>query len=153
MHGWAGPQTPCKEIASSLWFLPRYFLLSLHGTCGRSCITQAQKIDRLPPDKKELHIQRWRDRERPGPRPEENLRARTPDSPTIWECREDKAAHRETHSHNWVTDAPSAGNSLTRVSPREQLLGLSGATGSGPDAAQQPSARSGHRRSQSSLTI
>lgn len=148
-----GPSHLAKKLPPVYDFSPRYFLLSLHGTYGRSCITQAQKIDRLPQDKRELHIQRWRDRERPGPRLEEDLRARTPDNPTIWECRENRAAHRETHSHNWVTDAPGAGNSLTRVSPREQLLGLSGATGSGPDAAQQPSARSGHRRSQSSLTI
>ncbi|XP_053082768.1 phospholipid-transporting ATPase VB isoform X2 [Acinonyx jubatus] len=51
--------------------LPRYFFLSLQGTYGKSLILKAQKIDKLPMDKRDLEIQSWRNRQRPAPIPEE----------------------------------------------------------------------------------
>lgn len=47
--------------------LPRYFLLSLQGTYGKSLISKAQKIDKLPIDKRNLEIQNWRSKQRPAP--------------------------------------------------------------------------------------
>lgn len=47
--------------------LPRYFLLSLQGTYGKSLISKAQKIDKLPIDKRNLEIQNWRSKQRPTP--------------------------------------------------------------------------------------
>ncbi|XP_057631956.1 phospholipid-transporting ATPase VB [Chionomys nivalis] len=49
--------------------LPRYFLLSLQGTYGKSLILKAQKIDKLPIDKRNLEIQNWRSKQRPAPAP------------------------------------------------------------------------------------
>ncbi|XP_043842888.1 phospholipid-transporting ATPase VB [Dromiciops gliroides] len=40
--------------------LPRYFLLALQGTYGKSPLLKAQKLDKLPKEKKELAIQEWR---------------------------------------------------------------------------------------------
>lgn len=45
----------------------RYFLLSLQGTYGNSLISKAQKIDKLPIDKRNLEIQNWRSKQRPAP--------------------------------------------------------------------------------------
>lgn len=47
----------------------RYFLLSLQGTYGKSFILKAQKIDKLPIDKRNLEIQNWRSKQRPAPAP------------------------------------------------------------------------------------
>ncbi|XP_072486997.1 phospholipid-transporting ATPase VB isoform X2 [Notamacropus eugenii] len=45
--------------------LPRYFLLALQGTCGNSPLLKAEKLDKLPKERKELAIQEWkRQRER-----------------------------------------------------------------------------------------
>uniref|UniRef100_A0A5F8GTZ8 Phospholipid-transporting ATPase n=1 Tax=Monodelphis domestica TaxID=13616 RepID=A0A5F8GTZ8_MONDO len=40
--------------------LPRYFFLALQGTLGQSPILEAQKLDKLPKEKKDLAIQEWR---------------------------------------------------------------------------------------------
>ncbi|XP_068958549.1 phospholipid-transporting ATPase VB isoform X2 [Petaurus breviceps papuanus] len=40
--------------------LPRYFVLAVQGTCGNSLLLKAQKLDKLPKEKKELAIQEWR---------------------------------------------------------------------------------------------
>lgn len=50
-----------------LLFPIRYFLLSLQGTYGKSLISKAQKIDKLPIDKRNLEIQNWRSKQRPTP--------------------------------------------------------------------------------------
>lgn len=47
----------------------RYLFLSLQGTYGKSLILKAQKIDKLPIDKRTLEIQNWRSKQRPTPAP------------------------------------------------------------------------------------
>ncbi|XP_054985099.1 phospholipid-transporting ATPase VB isoform X2 [Sorex araneus] len=133
--------------------LPRYFLLALRGTYGSSLITQAQRLERLPADRREQLIQRWRSGRRPGqapprqgpapPGPGEDLRASAPDRPPPG----------DKPSWDPGTDAPGSGGSSARLSPKEHLLGVGGATGSGAGGGQRPAARGGHRRSQSSMTI
>ncbi|KAM9066131.1 phospholipid-transporting ATPase VB isoform 2-T2 [Sarcophilus harrisii] len=39
---------------------PRYFILALKGTCGKSSLLEAQKLDKLPKEKKKLAIQEWK---------------------------------------------------------------------------------------------
>lgn len=60
-----------NQHAFILLFHTRYFFLSLQGTYGKSLILKAQKIDKLPMDKRDLEIQSWRNRQRPAPIPEE----------------------------------------------------------------------------------
>ncbi|XP_027697849.1 probable phospholipid-transporting ATPase VB isoform X2 [Vombatus ursinus] len=45
--------------------LPRYFLLALQGTYGNSPLLKAEKLDKLPKEKRELAIQEWK-RQREG---------------------------------------------------------------------------------------
>ncbi|XP_051023586.1 phospholipid-transporting ATPase VB [Acomys russatus] len=54
-------------LTPAVALLPRYFVLSLQGTYGKSLISKAQKIDKLPVDKRNLEIQNWRSKQRPAP--------------------------------------------------------------------------------------
>ncbi|KAG8508806.1 putative phospholipid-transporting ATPase VB [Galemys pyrenaicus] len=154
--------------------LPRYFFLSLQGTYGKSLISKAQKIDKLPLDKRNLEIQSWRSRQRPDPIPGEtqpthqlvppvpglDFQASTPESssPASWKSKEDWAQCGERSSKYHVRDAPCSGNSSAKLSSGEHLLGPNEMMASGVYSHQQanksqPSSRGSHRRSQSSLTI
>uniref|UniRef100_A0A8C0PWH3 Phospholipid-transporting ATPase n=1 Tax=Canis lupus familiaris TaxID=9615 RepID=A0A8C0PWH3_CANLF len=155
--------------------LPRYFFLSLQGTYGKSLILKAQKIDKLPTDKRDLEIQSWRSRQKsipiPGegqcthrpvpPVPKQDFRASTPksSSPHKWKCKEDWALHGEKCSRDHLKDHPCPGDSSAKLSSREYpLLGpsmtmASGAYSSKKTDEYRPSSKGSHRRSQSSLTI
>ncbi|XP_072612817.1 phospholipid-transporting ATPase VB isoform X11 [Vulpes vulpes] len=155
--------------------LPRYFFLSLQGTYGKSLILKAQKIDKLPTDKRDLEIQSWRSRQRPvpipgegqcthrpvPPAPKQDFRASTPksSSPHKWKCKEDWALHGEKCSRDHLKDHPCPEDSSAKLSSREYpLLGpsmtmASGAYSSKKTDEYRPSSKGSHRRSQSSLTI
>ncbi|XP_037355006.1 phospholipid-transporting ATPase VB isoform X3 [Talpa occidentalis] len=153
--------------------LPRYFFLSLQGTYGKSLISKAQKIDKLPSDKRNLEIQNWKSRQKPGPIPEEaqpthrqvppdpglDFQASTPksSSPPRWKCKEEGALCGEKSSRDHVRDSPCSGDSSAKPSAGEHLLGpsdmASGAYSHGQANKSRPSSRGSHRRSQSSLTI
>ncbi|XP_036096989.1 probable phospholipid-transporting ATPase VB [Molossus molossus] len=149
--------------------LPRYFFLALQGTYGKSLISKAQKIDKLPTDKRELKIQSWRGRQMPAPVPgeaqrahhrvppvsEQAFRASTPkSSPPRKKCKEDRGVHGD-HTR----DDPCSADSSAILSSRDHLLlgpssrMASGAYPSGQTDEDQRSSRGNHRRSQSSLTI
>nr|XP_025722876.1 probable phospholipid-transporting ATPase VB [Callorhinus ursinus] len=155
--------------------LPRYFFLSLQGTYGKSLILKAQKIDKLPTDKRDLEMQSWRSRQRPvpipgkaqhthhpvPPVPERAFRASTPksSSPPERKYKEDWVLHGEKCSRDHLKDHPCPGDSSAKLSSREYLLlgpsktTTSGAYSSGQTDEYRPSSRGSHRRSQSSLTI
>ncbi|XP_008515374.2 phospholipid-transporting ATPase VB isoform X2 [Equus przewalskii] len=155
--------------------LPRYFILSLQGTYGKSLISKAQKIDRLPMDKRDLKIQSWRSRQRPAPVPgeaqpthhpeppvsEQGFRASTPKSsrPSKRKYKENWVVHGERCSRDHMRDDPCSGDSSAKLSSGEHLLlgpgrtMASGVYSSGQTDAYRPSNRGSHRRSQSSLTI
>ncbi|XP_073087868.1 phospholipid-transporting ATPase VB isoform X3 [Manis javanica] len=154
--------------------LPRYFFLSLQGTYGKSLISKAQKIDKLPVDKRDLEIQSWKSRQRPAPVPggaqpshcpvtpvpEEVLGASCPgsSSPPKRERKEDRVLHGERDSRDHVRGEPHSGDPSAKLSPGAHLLGPSRTTASGAYSSRQtdarwPSSRGSHRRSQSSLTI
>lgn len=158
-----------------LLFPTRYFFLSLQGTYGKSLILKAQKIDKLPTDKRDLEIQSWRSRQRPvpipgegqcthrpvPPAPKQDFRASTPksSSPHKWKCKEDWALHGEKCSRDHLKDHPCPEDSSAKLSSREYpLLGpsmtmASGAYSSKKTDEYRPSSKGSHRRSQSSLTI
>ncbi|XP_010970522.2 phospholipid-transporting ATPase VB isoform X2 [Camelus bactrianus] len=153
--------------------LPRYFFLSLQGTYGKSPILRAQKIDKLPMDKRDLEIQSWRSRQRPvsvprearsthcpvPPVPEQGFRASTPKSsrPT----KRDWVLPGERGSRDHIKDDPCSGDTSVTFSPREHLLldphrmVASGAYSGGQTNANWPLSGGSHRRSQSSppLTV
>uniref|UniRef100_A0A673U3I7 Phospholipid-transporting ATPase n=1 Tax=Suricata suricatta TaxID=37032 RepID=A0A673U3I7_SURSU len=152
--------------------LPRYFFLSLQGTYGKSLIIKAEKIDQLPMDKRDLEIQSWRSRQRPAPIPreaqhihhpvppvpEQDFRASTPksSSPPKHKCKKNWVLHGEKSSRDHLRDDPCQGESSAKISREYLLLGrrtmASGAYSSGQIDEYQPSSRSNHRQSQSSLT-
>ncbi|XP_058401352.1 phospholipid-transporting ATPase VB isoform X2 [Diceros bicornis minor] len=162
-------------LTPAVALLPRYFFLSLQGTYGKSLISKAQKIDKLPMDKRDLEIQSWRSRQRPvpvpgeaqpthhpdPPVPEQGFRATTPKSsrPPKWKYKEDWALHGERCSRDHMRDDPCSGDSSAKLSSGEHLLlgpgktMASGAYASGHTDAYRPSSRGSHRRSQSSLTM
>lgn len=154
----------------------RYFFLSLQGTYGKSLILKAQKIDKLPTDKRDLEIQSWRSRRRPvpipgeaqrthhpvPPVPEQDFRASSPksSSPPKRKCKEDWVLHGEKCSRDHLKDHPCPGDSSTKPSSREYpLLGPSRTMASGAYSRggqideDRPLSRGSHRRSQSSMTI
>lgn len=156
-------------------FPTRYFVLSLQGTCGKSLISKAQKLDKLPTDKRDLKIQSWRSRQMPAPVPgeaqhthrpvppvpEQDFRASTPKSsgPPKQKCKENRGKHGERSSRDHRRDEPCSADSSAQLSPGDRFLlgpssGLaSGAYPSGQTDKCQRSSRGSHRRSQSSLTI
>ncbi|KAM5302197.1 phospholipid-transporting ATPase VB isoform 2-T3 [Glossophaga mutica] len=144
--------------------LPRYFFLSLQGTCGKSLITKAQKIDRLPADKRDLEIQSWRSRQMPAhrpvpPVPEQDFRTSTPKSsgPPEQKCKERQGVHGGRSSTEHMRDDPCSTDAPAKPSSRERLLlgGVMapGAPPGGQTGAYQRPIRGSHRRSQSSMTI
>uniref|UniRef100_A0A4X1TXA4 Phospholipid-transporting ATPase n=1 Tax=Sus scrofa TaxID=9823 RepID=A0A4X1TXA4_PIG len=155
--------------------LPRYFFLSLQGTYGKSPILKAQKIDKLPMDKRDLEIQSWRSSQRPAavpgeaqpthhpepPAPGQDFRASTPKSsnPTKWKYMEDWVLPEERHSGDHIRDDTGSGDSWAKFSSGEHLLlepsrvMAYGAHASGQTNLTRPFSRGSHRRSQSSLTI
>ncbi|XP_012500252.1 PREDICTED: probable phospholipid-transporting ATPase VB [Propithecus coquereli] len=149
--------------------LPRYFLLSLQGTYGKSLMSKAQKIDRLPMDKRDLEIQSWRSRRRPAPvpggpthhpappGPEQAFRASTPKSSSSpkQQHMEDCVFHGQRGSRENMKDDPCSRDSSAKG---EHLLGPNrtmapGAYPSGQTNMSRRSKNGNHRRSQSSLTI
>ncbi|XP_007952438.1 phospholipid-transporting ATPase VB [Orycteropus afer afer] len=154
--------------------LPRYFILSMQGTCGKSLISKAQKIDKLPKDKRDLEIQSWRNKQRPAPvpggaqpalhpgppLPAHNFRASTPKSspPPKRRYMEDWTLHGERCSGDHMRDNTYSEDSSTRLSSGKHLLGPSramvpGASSNGQTNVSRPSSRGTHRRSQSAMTI
>ncbi|XP_057347416.1 phospholipid-transporting ATPase VB isoform X5 [Manis pentadactyla] len=154
--------------------LPRYFFLSLQGTYRKSLISKAQKIDKLPMDKRDLEIQSWKSRQRPAPVPggaqpshrpvtpvpEQDLGASSPgsSSPPKRERKEDRVLHGERDSRDHARGEPHSGDPSAKLSSGAHLLGPSRTTASGAYSGRQtdahwPSSRGSHRRSQSSLTI
>ncbi|XP_067589044.1 phospholipid-transporting ATPase VB [Pseudorca crassidens] len=155
--------------------LPRYFLLALQGTYGKSLILKAQKIDKLPMDKRELEIRSWRSRQRPAtvpgeaqpthrpgpPAPEPSFRASTPKSSSPVECKykEDWVLPGERSNGDHIRDDPCSRDSWAKFSSGEHLLleprrmMASGAYSSGQTKSNRPFSRGSHRRSQSSVTI
>ncbi|XP_006897103.1 PREDICTED: probable phospholipid-transporting ATPase VB-like [Elephantulus edwardii] len=154
--------------------LPRYFLLSIQGTYGKSLIVKAQKIDKLPKDKRDLEIQSWRNKQRPapvpggaqstlrpGPRlPAQDFQASTPkvSSTATQKHMDDWALHRERCCRDHVGGDLHSGDSGTRLVSGKYLLELSKAEAPGAYFSRQmnvpqSSKRGSHRRSQSALTI
>ncbi|XP_045040932.2 phospholipid-transporting ATPase VB isoform X3 [Desmodus rotundus] len=153
--------------------LPRYFFLSLQGTYGKSLITKAQKIDKLPTEKRDLEIQSWRSRQMPAPVPrepqptrhpvppvpEQDFRTSTPKSsgPPKQKCKESQGVHGERSSREHMRDDSCSADSSAKLSSKERLLlggmMVPGAPTSGQTGAHQRSGRGSHRRSQSSMTI
>ncbi|XP_008585414.1 PREDICTED: probable phospholipid-transporting ATPase VB [Galeopterus variegatus] len=154
--------------------LPRYFFLSLQGTCGKSLISKAQKIDQLPTDKRDLEIQSWRSRQRPAPIPgvtqpthqpvpsipKQDIRASTPKSsgPPKQKQIEDWVLHGQRCSREHMRDDPCLGDSSAKLSSGEHLLGPHGtmapeAYSGGQTIVSRHLSRGNHRRSQSSLTV
>lgn len=149
--------------------LPRYFFLSLQGSYGKSLISKAQKIDKLPKDKRDLAIQSWRSRHTPAPVPgkaqptprpvppvpEQDLKTSTPKQ----KCKEDQVLRGERSSRDHMRDDPCSTDSSAKLSSRDHLLlgpsstMASGANSSGQANVHQRSSRGSHRRSQSSMTI
>ncbi|XP_006906543.1 probable phospholipid-transporting ATPase VB [Pteropus alecto] len=155
--------------------LPRYFFLSLQGTYGKSLISKAQKIDKLPMDKRDLEIQSWRSKQMaapvPGeaqpthrpvpPVPEQDLRADTSKSSSSPEktCKEDRVLRGERSSRDHTGDDPCSVDSSAKLSSGDHLrLGPNSAMASGASSRGQAdicrhSIKGSHLRSQSSLTI
>lgn len=137
-----------------LLLLPtRYFLLSLQGTYGKSLILKAQKIDKLPIDKRNLEIQNWRSKQRPAPAPAPaSASASVPASDTAHvqpPCQSVSPARqqglgtstpknfsppRQKHVEDWVLQGPRctrelsrddscSGDTLAKFSSGEYLLG------------------------------
>ncbi|XP_035303272.1 probable phospholipid-transporting ATPase VB isoform X2 [Cricetulus griseus] len=133
--------------------LPRYFLLSLQGTYGKSLISKAQKIDKLPTDKRNLEIQNWRSKQRPAPASASaSASASVPASgpahapppchivpPTRQQdlgtsTPKNSSPPRKKHAEDWVLqsprcsrelsrDDPCSGDTLAKLSSGECLLG------------------------------
>ncbi|XP_027622758.1 probable phospholipid-transporting ATPase VB [Tupaia chinensis] len=154
--------------------LPRYFFLSLQGTYGKSLISKAQKIDKLPTDKRNLEIQSWRNQKRPAsvprvaqpahnpvpPVPEQSCRARMPksSSPPMQKQVEDWVSHEQRCGREHMRDDLCSGDSSAKLSTAEHLLGPNRSMAPGPYSSEQTdrsrhSSKGSHRRSQSSLTI
>ncbi|XP_054424568.1 phospholipid-transporting ATPase VB [Pteronotus mesoamericanus] len=150
--------------------LPRYFFLSLQGTYGKSLIAKAQKIDKLPTDKRDLEIQNWRSRQTPAPVPREPQPTRCPvppeqdfrtsapksSSPPKQKCRASQGGPGEGSSREHAREDPCSVDSAATLASRDLLLGslmAPGAHPSGQTGAYQRSGRGSHRRSQSSMTI
>lgn len=164
-----------KKIYCCFSFPTRYFFLSLQGTYGESLISKAQKIDKLPTDKRDLKIQSWRNRQMPAPVPgeaqhthhpvppvpEQDFRTSTPknSSPPKQKCKENRGVHGERSSRDHRRDDPSSADSSAKLSSKDHLLlgpnsrMASGAYPSGQTDEYRRSSRGSHRRSQSSLTI
>ncbi|XP_004629462.1 probable phospholipid-transporting ATPase VB isoform X2 [Octodon degus] len=154
--------------------LPRYFFLSVQGTYGKSLISKAEKIDKLPVDKRNLEIQSWRSKQRPGPAaevsqpashpappiPPQDFRTSTPksSSPPKWRHTEDWMLRKQRGSRECKREDLCLGGPSARPSSGQHLLEPSrtlvpGAHSRGQNDVRKPLSRSSHRRSQSSLTI
>ncbi|XP_006073528.3 phospholipid-transporting ATPase VB isoform X1 [Bubalus bubalis] len=162
-------------LTPAVALLPRYIFLTLQGTYGKSPILRAQKIDKLPADKRELEIQSWRSRQRPATTPGEaqptnclgspashqSFRSSTPKnlSPAKRRYEEDWVLPGERCSRDHTRDDSYSADSWAKFSSGEHLLlepsrmVASGAYSSGQTNSNRPFSRGGHRRSQSSLTI
>ncbi|KAL6088198.1 hypothetical protein STEG23_000715, partial [Scotinomys teguina] len=129
--------------------LPRYFLLSLQGTFGESLISKAQKIDKLPIDKRNLEIENWRSKQRPTPASasapapasdpapaqppchpvpptqQQDLGTSTPknSSPSRQKHTEDCVLQNPRCSRELSRDDTCSGDSLAKLSSGECLLG------------------------------
>ncbi|XP_052614420.1 phospholipid-transporting ATPase VB isoform X2 [Peromyscus californicus insignis] len=129
--------------------LPRYFLLSLQGTFGKSLISKAQKIDKLPIDKRNLEIENWRSKQRPTPASasasvpaSSPAHAQPPCHPVPPTRQQDlgtstpknSSPPRQKHTEDWVLQGPRcsrefsrddtcSGDTLAKLSSGESLLG------------------------------
>ncbi|XP_006865006.1 PREDICTED: probable phospholipid-transporting ATPase VB [Chrysochloris asiatica] len=154
--------------------LPRYFFLSIQGTCGKSLISKAQKIDKLPKDKRDLEIHSWRNKQRlapvpggaqpplhPGPPvPAQDFKASTSKSlpPVKQDHMEDWALPEARCSRDHMRDDPHAGGFSAKLSSGKHLLEPTKAMTpetypDGQTDMSWPSSKGSHRRSQSALTI
>lgn len=154
--------------------LPRYFFLSLQGTYGTSLISKAKKIDKLPMDKRNLEIQSWRSKQRPGPTtevvqpaphpappvPPQDFRTSTPKSSSThkWKHTEDWMLHGQKGLRECKREDPCLGGPSAKLSSGQHLLDpnrtlVPGAHSRGQNDGRKPLSRGSHRRSQSSLTI
>ncbi|CAH6786500.1 Atp10b [Phodopus roborovskii] len=109
--------------------LPRYFLLSLQGTYGKSLISKAQKIDKLPTDKRNLEIQNWRSKQRLAPASASAsvpasgpAHAQPPCHPVPPAQQQDLGTTtpkncsppRKKHTEDWVLQSPRCNRELSR---------------------------------------
>ncbi|KAM9731066.1 phospholipid-transporting ATPase VB isoform 1-T3 [Dama dama] len=158
-------------LTPAVALLPRYFFLTLQGTYGTSPILRAQKIDKLPMDKRELEIQSWRSHQRPATisgeaQPINRLGSPASDqstpknsSPAEQRYKEDWVLPGERCSRDHTRDDPYSGDSGAKFSSGEHLLlepsrmMASGAYSGGQTNLNRAFSRGSHRRSQSSLTI
>ncbi|KAF4015316.1 hypothetical protein G4228_006403 [Cervus hanglu yarkandensis] len=158
-------------LTPAVALLPRYFFLTLQVTYGTSPILRAQKIDKLPMDKRELEIQSWRSHQSPATisgeaQPINRLGSPASDqstpknsSPAERRYKEDWVLPGERCSRDHTRDDPYSGDSWAKFSSGEHLLlepsrmMASGAYSSGQTNLNRPFSRGSHRRSQSSLTI
>ncbi|XP_020848013.1 phospholipid-transporting ATPase VB isoform X2 [Phascolarctos cinereus] len=155
--------------------LPRYFLLAMQGTCGNSPLLKAEKLDKLPKEKKELAIQEWKRQQgrlstacQAGPSPgNANSEQETRDNSLKDSSRmkrhtgdcglnRDRSNPQSYPCHMGYNQ--SSPGSATRPTPDEHLLEPSGSEAFGMFKDPQigipgDSSRGSHRRSQSSLTI
>ncbi|XP_003473391.1 phospholipid-transporting ATPase VB isoform X1 [Cavia porcellus] len=148
--------------------LPRYFFLSVQGTYGKSLISKAEKIDKLPEDKRNLEIQSWRSKQRPAPVtevaqtphrpappvPQQDFRTSTPKSSSPPK----RMLHGQRGSREGRGEDPCLGSPLTKLSPGQHLLEphrtlVPDAYSRDQNDVRRPLSRGSHRRSQSSLTI
>lgn len=151
-----------------LLFSIRYFFLSVQGTYGKSLISKAEKIDKLPEDKRNLEIQSWRSKQRPAPVtevaqtphrpappvPQQDFRTSTPKSSSPPK----RMLHGQRGSREGRGEDPCLGSPLTKLSPGQHLLEphrtlVPDAYSRDQNDVRQPLSRGSHRRSQSSLTI
>uniref|UniRef100_A0A6I8PPW6 Phospholipid-transporting ATPase n=1 Tax=Ornithorhynchus anatinus TaxID=9258 RepID=A0A6I8PPW6_ORNAN len=168
-------------ITPVIALLPRYFIMCLQGTCSQSPILQAQQLDKLPKDKRELEIRGWRERKKKSPdpcsRPEISGEAPpshfqgfflTPQGPGNDAHRGFCTPKREPGEDCEITGESSnldghkscseaetgTASTSARPSPGEHLLGPVGSAAPGQQTINTKDfSRSGHRRSISALTI
>ncbi|XP_004697175.1 phospholipid-transporting ATPase VB [Echinops telfairi] len=152
--------------------LPRYFFLSVQGTYGKSLITKAQKIDKLPKDKRDLEIQSWRNKQRPAPVPggaqpilqpgppvpAQDLKADVPKSslPPQQKLMKDGALPGEGCGRAHRMEDPPSGTSSVQFSSRNHLLEPGREVAHGHCSTRPtnvPASRGSHCRSQSARTI
>ncbi|XP_010620552.1 probable phospholipid-transporting ATPase VB isoform X2 [Fukomys damarensis] len=154
--------------------LPRYFFLSVQGTYGKSLISKAAKIDKLPVEKRNQEIQSWRSKQRTipvaeAPQPahhpappasQQDLRTSAPksSSPPKRKHKEDWMLHGKRGSRECLGEDPSSRGPSAKLSSGQHLLEPNRALAPEPfsrgqNDAPRPLNRGSHRRSQSSLTI
>ncbi|XP_069850049.1 phospholipid-transporting ATPase VB isoform X1 [Dipodomys merriami] len=148
-------------LTPAVALLPRFFILSLHGTLGKSLISRAQKIDQLPANERNLVIQNWQSKRRPSPTPAGNQPTPGPEPPTpeqYLRTSTPKSGRPPGQGQRYNKDESCLGDSLGTLCSGEHLLGTDRTVAPRGycrerSGGSRHSCRGSHRRSQSSLTI